>query len=55
MVCYLGDMLNVSGDADAAMEVIVRKGWNKFRQFIPILTNKYISHIMRGKLYERCM
>jgi len=28
--CYLGDMLSVDGDANAAVEAIVRKGWNKF-------------------------
>ena len=30
--CYLGDMLSVDGDADAAMETRIRTGWNKFRQ-----------------------
>ena len=28
--CYLGDMLNVDGDADAAVEARIRIGWNKF-------------------------
>ena len=41
--CYLGDMLSVDGDADAAMEARVRIGWNKFRQFVPLLTNKDVS------------
>ena len=27
-----GDILSVDGDADAAVEARVRKGWNKFRQ-----------------------
>ena len=31
--CYLGDMLSVDGDADAAVEVRIRTGWNKFRQW----------------------
>jgi len=35
--CYLGDMLSVEGDADAAVET--RIGWNKFRQLVPLLTN----------------
>ena len=30
--CYLGDMLSVDGDADAAVEARMRIGWNKFRQ-----------------------
>jgi len=48
--CYLGDMLSVDGDADAAVETRIRIGWNKFRQLIPLLTNKNISLIVRGRL-----
>jgi len=29
--CYLGDMLSVDGDADAAVEARIPIGWNKFR------------------------
>ena len=29
--CYLGNMLSVNGDADAAVETRTRIGWNKFR------------------------
>jgi len=32
--CYLGDMLSVDGDADAAVEAKIRIGWNKFRQLV---------------------
>ena len=35
--CYLGDMLSVDGDAR------IRIGWNKFRQLVPLLTNKDVS------------
>jgi len=45
--CYLGDMLSVDGDADAAVESTIRIGWNKFRQLIPLLTNKDISLTVR--------
>ena len=38
--CYLGDMLSVDGDADAAVEARIRIGWNKFRQLLPLLTNR---------------
>ena len=48
--CYLGDMLSVDGDADA--EARIRIGWNKFRQLVPLLTNKDVSLIMRGRLYR---
>jgi len=37
--CYLGDMLSVDGDADAAVEARIRIGWNKFRRLVPLLTN----------------
>ena len=46
--CYLGDMLSVDGDADAAVEARIRIGWNKFRQLVPLLTNKDVSLIMTG-------
>ena len=48
--CYLGDMLSVDGDADAAVEARIRIGWNKFRQLVPLITNKDVSLIMRGRL-----
>jgi len=38
--CYLGGMLSVDGDADAAVESRIRIGWNQFRQLVPLLTNK---------------
>ena len=46
--CYLGDMLSVIGDADAAVKARIRTGWNKFRQLVPLLTN-------RGRLYSSCV
>ena len=49
--CYLGDMLSVDGDADAAVETRIRTGWNKFRQLVPLLTNKEVSLIIRERLY----
>jgi len=53
--CYLGYMLNVDGDADAAVEARIQIGWNKFRQLVPLLTNKYVSLIIRGRLYNSCV
>ena len=49
------DMLSVDGDADAAVEARIRIGWNKFRQLVPLLTNKDVSLIMRGRLYSSCV
>ena len=48
-------MLSVDGDADAAVEVRIRISWNKFRQLVPLLTNKAVSLIMRGRLYSSCV
>jgi len=53
--CYLGDMLSVDGDADAAVENRIRIGWNVFRQLVPLLTNKDISLKVRGRLYSGCV
>jgi len=53
--CYLGDMLSVDGDADAAVEARIRIGWNKFRQLVPLLTNRDISLSRRGRLYSSCV
>jgi len=53
--CYLGDMLSVDGDADAAVEARIRIRWNKFRQLVPLLTNRDISLIRKGRLYSSCV
>ena len=53
--CYLGDMLSVDGDADAAVEARIRIYWNKFRQLVPLFTIKDMSLIMRGRLYSSCV
>jgi len=53
--CYVGDMLSVDGDADAAVKTRIQIGWNKFKQLVPLLTNKYISLIVRGTLYSSCV
>jgi len=53
--CYLGDMLSVDGDADAAVETRIQNGWNKFRKLVPFLANKDISLIVKGRLYSSCV
>jgi len=44
-LCYLGDMLSVDGDADAAVETRICIGWNKFGQLVPLLTNKDVTFV----------
>jgi len=48
-------MLSVDGDADAAVENRIQIGWNKFRQLVPLLTNKDISLKVRRRLYSGCV
>jgi len=53
----MAELTNISGksydgDADAAVEARVRIGRNKFRQSVPLLTNKDVSLIMRVRLYS---
>jgi len=44
--CYLGDMLSVDGDADAAVETRIRIGRNKFRQLVPLLYSSCVRSSM---------
>jgi len=55
--CYLGDILSVDGDADAAVENIIRIGWNKLRQLVSLLlTNKdNITESEREIVQRLCM
>jgi len=48
-------MLGVAGDVDAAVEARILIGWNEFRQLVPLLSNKDISLIIRGRLYSSCV
>ena len=47
----LGVKVSVDRDADAAYWMKI----NKFRQLVPLLTNKDISLIVRGRLYSSCV
>ena len=40
--CYLIDMLNVNGHADAAVKARAWKRWNRFGQLVPLLTIKIV-------------
>ena len=52
--CYLGDMLSVDGDADAAVKTRIRIGWNKSRQLVQLLTNKdiFCVHFWKGGVWR---
>ena len=49
--CRSRDELSVDGDADAAVEARIRIGWKKFRQLVPLLTNKDVSLIMLSLIH----
>jgi len=53
--CYLSDILSVDRDVDAAVENRIRVRWNKFRQMVPLFTNKDISLKVRGRWYSSCV
>jgi len=53
--CYLGDVLGVDGDADAAVETGVRVGWRRFRRLVPLLASRDISLTVRGRLCSSCV
>ena len=44
---------HVDGDADAAVEARIRIGWNKFRQLVPLLTNKDVSLTMDRNIVQQ--
>ena len=52
--CYLGDMRSVDGDADVAVEAIVQKGWNKFRQLVPIVPIYVCGQCTRSPCAVEC-
>jgi len=50
---------NYSGSASSSFWLsnthLIRIGWNKFRQLVPLLINKDISFIVREILYSSCV
>jgi len=60
--CYLGDMLSVDGDADAAVTARIRSGWFKFKFAGLFLAAKRFQvvvlhppRLLRGKVYDACV
>ena len=43
----------MDGDADAAVEARIRIDWNKFRQLVPLLTNKDVSLTMDRNIVQQ--
>ena len=53
--CYLGDMLSSGGGCELAATVRCKTAWGKFRELIPILTNRHIALPTRGRIYSTCV
>ena len=45
--CYLGDMLSVDVDVDAAVTARIHTGWSKFRSLASFLTAKCFPDIVK--------
>ena len=48
-------MLSALGGAEASSVARVRSGWKKFRELLPVLTNRGFSHKKKGLLYTACV
>ena len=53
--CYLGDILDGGGGAEAAVTARVRRGWQKFRELAPFLASRAPSLRLKGRVYEACV
>ena len=53
--CYLGDMLSAGGGCELAAITCCKCTWGKFRQLLPLLTNRHLPLLTRGKVYSSCV
>ena len=53
--CYLGDMLSAGGGCELAAITRCKCAWGKFRQLLPLLTNRPLPLLTRGKVYSSCV
>ena len=53
--CYLGDMLSAGGGCELAGITRCKCAWGKFRQLLPLLTNRHLPLLTRGKVYSSCV
>ena len=52
---YLGDMLSVGGGCELAAITRCNCAWGKFQQLLPLLTNRQVHILTRGKVYSSCV
>lgn len=53
--CYLGDMLSAGGGCELATSTRCKVAWGKFRQLLPLLTNRHLPLPTRGRVYSACI
>ena len=53
--CYLGDMLSADGGCELASIKRCKCAWAKFRQLLPLLANRHLSILTRGRVYSICI
>ena len=53
--CRLGDLLSVDEDADAAVIARDSQRWFRFRSLASFLTDKDVSLLLRGNVYDACV
>ena len=53
--CYLGDMLSAGGGCELASIARCMCAWAKFSQFLPLLANRHLSLLTRGRVYSTCV
>ena len=53
--CYLGDMLSAGGGCELAAETHCKCARGKFCQLLPLLTNRNVPLVTRGRVYSTCV
>ena len=53
--CYLGDMLEANGGAEASSIARVQSGWKKFKDVLPLIDSRGVSLGMKGEIYRTCV
>ena len=53
--CYSGDTINAGGGCTHGAIARARSVWGKFREFLPLLTNRYIHNKTRGNIFNICV
>ena len=51
----LGDMLSAGGGCELAAITRCKCAWGKFCQLFPLLTNRHLPLLTRGKMYSSCV